>query len=111
MFACIQPEADRICFGMILLAVSRHVSNAAHMVQEDGPTAEEISTLLTLEQRSYEAALEENVYWSDMIVSCYQARSFKEVCCSPVSVTFCMPLPLLSPPSCKDGLLLRQHCE
>ena len=48
-------------------------------LQEHGPSEEDITTLLTLEQRSFEGSLEENSFWHDMMLSSYQGRSYLEV--------------------------------
>ena len=47
--------------------------------QREGPSAEEVQTLLTLEQRTYESQLEENTFWQELIAGCYQGRSWQKV--------------------------------
>ena len=70
--------------------------------QREGPSAEEVQTLLTLEQRTYESQMEENTFWQELIAGCYQGRSWQKVRASaavrpcllslPLKLTFaCMP--------------------
>ena len=55
-------------------------------LQREGPSSEEVQTLLTLEQRTYESQVEENSFWLDLMAGCYQGRSWQKVCsmCNPV---------------------------
>jgi hypothetical protein len=48
-------------------------------VQEQGPTEEDVKTVLTLEHRQHELQQEENGFWQEQLVGGYQSRSF-QVC-------------------------------
>lgn len=45
-------------------------------LQEEGPTAEDVSTILELEQRTYEIGQQENGYWLDRLLRAYQSRAY-----------------------------------
>ncbi|OMO91642.1 hypothetical protein COLO4_18248 [Corchorus olitorius] len=45
-------------------------------LQEEGPTDEDVSTILEIEQRAHENGLQENDYWMDMILQSYQSRIY-----------------------------------
>ncbi|XP_044463821.1 zinc protease PQQL-like isoform X1 [Mangifera indica] len=45
-------------------------------VQEEGPSDEDISTILELEQRAHENGLQENYHWLDRILCGYQSRIY-----------------------------------
>lgn len=49
------------------------------LLQEEGPTQEEVETLLTLEQRSYETQLQENSFWHEVATAILQSRGFQAV--------------------------------
>eukprot|EP00951_Prasinocladus_malaysianus_P017613 scaffold139071_cov19-Prasinocladus_malaysianus.AAC.1 len=44
--------------------------------QEEGPTEDEVQTVLTLERRQHEMQQEENSFWQEQLVGGYQSRSF-----------------------------------
>lgn len=46
--------------------------------QANGPTEEEVTTVLTLLQRSFETQQHENSYWHDQLIGGYQSRSFQQ---------------------------------
>ncbi|KAG0557873.1 hypothetical protein KC19_11G163400 [Ceratodon purpureus] len=45
-------------------------------LQEQGPTSEDVSTILELEQRTYENGQQENGYWLDRLLRAYQSRAY-----------------------------------
>nr|GMC58879.1 zinc protease PQQL-like isoform X1 [Ipomoea batatas] len=45
-------------------------------LQEDGPSDEDVSTVLEIEQRAHENGLQENCYWLDRILRSYQSRIY-----------------------------------
>jgi len=45
-------------------------------LQEEGPTSEDVSTILELEQRTYENGQQENAYWLDRLLRAYQSRAY-----------------------------------
>jgi len=45
-------------------------------LQDQGPTSEDVSTILELEQRTYENGQQENGYWLDRLVRAYQSRAY-----------------------------------
>ncbi len=65
-------------FLLVLLACSAF-SHELTCAQEEGPTEEEAEALLTLEQRAYETAVQENSYWHDQALTCYKSRLFQGV--------------------------------
>ncbi len=48
-------------------------------VQEEGPTEADVSSLRSIEQRSWENLQQENTYWQDMLTSTYMSRSYQMV--------------------------------
>ncbi|KAK9820030.1 hypothetical protein WJX72_005269 [[Myrmecia] bisecta] len=46
-------------------------------LQAEGPTEDEVKTIITLEQRSFETQVHENSYWHEMMCSSYQSRTFQ----------------------------------
>ncbi|XP_068652946.1 zinc protease PQQL-like [Aristolochia californica] len=53
-------------------------------LQELGPSDEDVSSTLEIEQRAHENGLQENYYWLDRILRSYQARVY----CGDVSASF-----------------------
>lgn len=45
-------------------------------IQEEGPSDQDVSTILEIEQRAHENGLQENYYWLDRILRSYQARVY-----------------------------------
>ncbi|XP_010667309.2 zinc protease PQQL-like isoform X1 [Beta vulgaris subsp. vulgaris] len=45
-------------------------------LQKEGPTDEDISSILEIEQRAHENGLQENYYWLDRILRSYQSRVY-----------------------------------
>ncbi|KAA8534881.1 hypothetical protein F0562_029903 [Nyssa sinensis] len=45
-------------------------------LQEEGPSDEDVSTILEIEQRAHENGLQENYYWLDRILRSYQSRVY-----------------------------------
>ncbi|GMQ06239.1 hypothetical protein CsSME_00050896 [Camellia sinensis var. sinensis] len=45
-------------------------------LQEEGPTDEDVLTILEIEQRAHENGLQENYYWLDRILRSYQSRIY-----------------------------------
>ncbi|CAK9136275.1 unnamed protein product [Ilex paraguariensis] len=45
-------------------------------LQEEGPSDEDVSTILEIEQRAHETGIQENYYWLDRILRCYQSRIY-----------------------------------
>ena len=48
-------------------------------VQEEGPTEADVSSLRSIEQRSWENLQQENTYWQEMLASTYMSRSYQMV--------------------------------
>lgn len=46
------------------------------ILQEEGPSDEDVSTILEIEQRAHENGLQENYYWLDRILRSYQSRMY-----------------------------------
>lgn len=46
------------------------------LLQEEGPSDQDVSTILEIEQRAYENGLQENYYWLDRILRSYQSRIY-----------------------------------
>ncbi|KAJ4846270.1 hypothetical protein Tsubulata_008787 [Turnera subulata] len=46
------------------------------LLQEEGPSDEDVSTVLELEQRAHENGLQENYYWLERILRNYQSRIY-----------------------------------
>ncbi|XP_039116038.1 zinc protease PQQL-like isoform X1 [Dioscorea cayenensis subsp. rotundata] len=47
-----------------------------HYLQDQGPSDEDITTILEIEQRAHENGLQENYYWMDRILRSYQSRAY-----------------------------------
>ncbi|RDX96961.1 Zinc protease PQQL-like protein, partial [Mucuna pruriens] len=45
-------------------------------LQEEGPSEQDVSTILEIEQRAHENGLQENYYWLDRILHSYQSRVY-----------------------------------
>ncbi|POO00604.1 Coenzyme PQQ biosynthesis protein [Trema orientale] len=45
-------------------------------LQEEGPSDEDVSTILEIDQRAHENGLQENYYWLDRILRSYQSRVY-----------------------------------
>ncbi|KAA3490068.1 zinc protease PQQL-like [Gossypium australe] len=45
-------------------------------LQEEGPTDQDVSTVLEIEQRAHENGLQENYYWLERILRSYQSRIY-----------------------------------
>ncbi|KAK7399022.1 hypothetical protein VNO78_10197 [Psophocarpus tetragonolobus] len=45
-------------------------------LQEEGPSEQDVSTILEIEQRGHENGLQENYYWLDRILHSYQSRVY-----------------------------------
>ncbi|GAB4852720.1 hypothetical protein Ancab_016931 [Ancistrocladus abbreviatus] len=45
-------------------------------LQEEGPSDEDVSTILEIEQRAHENGLQENYYWLDRVLRSYQSRVY-----------------------------------
>ncbi|KAL6958555.1 hypothetical protein U1Q18_048857 [Sarracenia purpurea var. burkii] len=45
-------------------------------LQDEGPSDEDVSTVLEIEQRAHENGLQENYYWLDRILRSYQSRIY-----------------------------------
>ncbi|AET05136.2 peptidase M16 inactive domain protein [Medicago truncatula] len=45
-------------------------------LQDEGPTEQDVSTVLEIEQRAHENGLQENYYWLDRILHSYQSRVY-----------------------------------
>ncbi|GMH03369.1 hypothetical protein Nepgr_005208 [Nepenthes gracilis] len=46
------------------------------ILQEEGPSDQDVSTILEIEQRAHENGLQENCYWLDRILRSYQSRMY-----------------------------------
>ena len=54
------------------------------VLQEEGPTEADVSSLRSIEQRNWENLQQENAYWQEMLTSTYMSRSYQMVthlCC------------------------------
>ncbi|KAG6556881.1 hypothetical protein Mapa_001461 [Marchantia paleacea] len=66
-FSC-DPDSAWKLVDLALDEVSR--------LQEEGPTQEDVATVLELEQRTYENGQQENGYWLDRLLRAYQSRVY-----------------------------------
>ncbi|CAL9027723.1 unnamed protein product [Prunus brigantina] len=66
-FSC-DPEISSKLVDLTLDEISR--------LQEEGPSDEDVSTILEIEQRAHENGLQENYYWLDRILHSYQSRVY-----------------------------------
>ncbi|PQQ14742.1 zinc protease PQQL-like [Prunus yedoensis var. nudiflora] len=66
-FSC-DPEISSKLVDITLDEISR--------LQEEGPSDEDVSTILEIEQRAHENGLQENYYWLDRILHSYQSRVY-----------------------------------
>lgn len=51
----------------------------ACILQEEGPTEADVSSLRSIEQRNWENLQQENAYWQEMLTSTYMSRSYQMV--------------------------------
>ncbi len=58
---------------------THHTNDCCDVVQEEGPTEADVSSLRSIEQRSWENMQQENTYWQDMLTSTYMSRSYQMV--------------------------------
>ena len=49
------------------------------LMQEAGPSQDEVSTVHTLLQRAFETQQHENTYWHEQLMGGYQSRSYQTV--------------------------------
>ncbi|KAK9855149.1 hypothetical protein WJX84_012364 [Apatococcus fuscideae] len=85
-FGAEAPSRKGSVRGDVSVGFSCDPHNAEHLIelalselerlQAEGPTDEEIKTILTLEARQHETAIQENAFWHDMAVTSYQSRLF-----------------------------------
>ncbi|KAH9801198.1 zinc protease PQQL-like [Citrus sinensis] len=66
-FSC-DPEISFKLVDLALDEISR--------LQKEGPSDEDVSTILELEQRAHETGLQENYHWLDRILCSYQSRVY-----------------------------------
>ncbi|BDA41495.1 probable zinc protease PqqL [Coccomyxa sp. Obi] len=66
-FSCDPDNAHRL-IEMALSEMER--------LQEEGPSAEDVTTVLTLDQRSWETEQQENSFWHTNLVSSYKSRTY-----------------------------------
>ncbi|KAK8679341.1 hypothetical protein V6N13_144796 [Hibiscus sabdariffa] len=66
-FSC-DPEISSNLVNIALGEVAR--------LQEEGPTDQDIATVLEIEQRTHENGLQENYYWLERILRSYQSRVY-----------------------------------
>ncbi|XP_016651991.1 PREDICTED: zinc protease PQQL-like [Prunus mume] len=66
-FSC-DPEISSKLVDLTLDEISR--------LQEEGPSDEDVLTILEIEQRAHENGLQENYYWLDRILHSYQSRVY-----------------------------------
>ncbi|KAA6421450.1 MAG: chloroplast processing enzyme, partial [Trebouxia sp. A1-2] len=59
-------------------ANTHHLIEAA-VNEEEGPTEADVSSLRSIEQRSWENLQQENTYWQDMLASTYMSRSYQMI--------------------------------
>ena len=48
-------------------------------IQENGPTEEEVTKVTRVEQRKWESALQENLFWHELVVNMLQHRVYFKV--------------------------------
>mmetsp|Transcript_26988 Transcript_26988/g.69981 ORF Transcript_26988/g.69981 Transcript_26988/m.69981 type:complete len:1010 (+) Transcript_26988:157-3186(+) len=87
-FGATAPSRKGVVSGDIALGFSCDPANSRKLVelalreivelQESGPTADDVTTVLTLEQRQFELQQEENSYWHEQIVGGFQSWTFQE---------------------------------
>ncbi|KAL6577311.1 hypothetical protein OROMI_011587 [Orobanche minor] len=66
-FSC-DPEISSTLVSLALDEIQR--------LQEEGPTDDDVSAILEIEQRAHENGLQENYYWLDRILRSYQSRIY-----------------------------------
>ncbi|KAF8400960.1 hypothetical protein HHK36_014263 [Tetracentron sinense] len=66
-FSC-DPDISWTLVDLALNEISR--------LQEEGPSDQDVSTILEIEQRAHEMGLQENYYWLDRILRSYQSRVY-----------------------------------
>ncbi|XP_043705638.1 zinc protease PQQL-like isoform X2 [Telopea speciosissima] len=66
-FSC-DPDISSVLVDLALDEISR--------LQQEGPSDEDVSTILEIEQRAHENGLQENYYWLDRILRSYQSRVY-----------------------------------
>ncbi|GAB2292506.1 hypothetical protein Dimus_026742 [Dionaea muscipula] len=55
-------------------------------LQEEGPSDQDVSSILEIEQRAHENGLQENYYWLDRILRSYQSRNYSGVLSSSFEI-------------------------
>ncbi|XP_019051662.1 PREDICTED: zinc protease PQQL-like isoform X2 [Nelumbo nucifera] len=66
-FSC-DPDISRMLVDLAL--------DEIFCLQEEGPSEQDVLTILEIEQRAHENGLQENYYWLDRILRCYQSRAY-----------------------------------
>lgn len=56
-----------------------HVHDVTPLRQEEGPSEEDVTTVLTLDQRAWETEQQENSFWHTNLVSSYKSRTYNLV--------------------------------
>ncbi|KAL2251128.1 UNVERIFIED_CONTAM: Zinc protease PQQL-like protein [Sesamum indicum] len=68
-FSC-DPEISSTLVNLALDEILR--------LQEEGPSDDDVSTILEIEQRAHENGLQENYYWLERILRSYQSRIYSD---------------------------------
>ncbi|XP_012831738.1 PREDICTED: uncharacterized protein LOC105952699 [Erythranthe guttata] len=58
-------------------------------LQVEGPSDDDVSAILEIEQRTYEIELQDNYYWLEMIMSSYQSRNYSGDIDASFKVSIC----------------------
>ncbi|KAH9623003.1 hypothetical protein KSS87_020828 [Heliosperma pusillum] len=76
-FSC-DPSASSTLVEMALDEISH--------LQVEGPSDQDVSTILEIEQRAHENGLQENFYWLDRILRSYQSRVYSGDLCASFQI-------------------------
>ncbi|KAH1105483.1 hypothetical protein J1N35_009251 [Gossypium stocksii] len=69
-------QIDFSCDPKISLKLVDMALNEILRLQEEGPSDQDVETILEIEQRAHENGLQENYYWLNLIIGSYQSRIY-----------------------------------
>ncbi|KHG10444.1 putative zinc protease pqqL [Gossypium arboreum] len=69
-------QIDFSCDPKISLKLVDIALNEILRLQEEGPSDQDVETILEIEQRAHENGLQENYYWLNLIIGSYQSRIY-----------------------------------
>lgn len=75
--------------------------------QENGPSAEEVAKVTRVEQRKWETALQENLFWHELLVNMLQHRVFFKA--RPRTHPSSVPHPFLGASTAGSGLTMAAY--